>query len=727
MKRAELLRSPAFRWGSSSLVAGGLIGWAVTADLFRDAGGAPTGLVCFPVSVAAACMLLGVARSTRWQRPAAWLSVLLVGQAAALQLVAAGPAVGYQHYRTLAEVLDWPGVLFLAIVVLQAIGVSAGIAVHRAELRRAVARLLESWQWALVVSVFVLTSATLSLSLVAYGGELLFATAIQTVNVATVVLVVASVPYDRLAATPAAPDDVSGLDPVAGFAAGAVVLVAALLAVLSYQRHPHVPDEVAYLYHARTFASGALTLPAPPDPDAFHLNLMDFDGDRWFAPTPPGWPLALALGVLLGVPWLVNPVLAGVNVLGISVLVRELYDRRTARWVVLLSACSPWFVFMAMNFMPHTFALTCALGAGIGVARTQRTGRLRWVVFGGASLGVLSWIRPLEALALAVLLGLWALGCGGRRLELPNLATFVLTTLVVGAVVLPYNAHLTGDPLYAPIMAYTDSIYGVGTNAIGFGPQRGLGWIGLDPLPGHGLLDVLINANVNLYAVNIELLGWPTGSLLLLALFVVSGAARRRTDRAMIAVVFGIVGIHSLYWFSGGPDFGARYWYLIIVPCLLLTVRGMTWLPGALPARLGDPTTRRLASAAAVACLCGVTVVNYFPWRAIDKYLHYRGMRPDVRYLEERYDFGRSVVLVRGRRHPDYASAAIYNPLDLFADAPIYVFWDRDPDAATSVLELYEDRPIWVIEGPSVTDDGFEVAAGPLGPEEFAELSLPRR
>jgi len=735
-----------FRSGSSAVVAGGLLAWAITSDLFRDAEGLLTGRVCFPVAVAAACMLLGTARSTRWQRAACWLCVLVVGQAAALQLVAAGPAVGYQHYETFSEMMGWPSGLFLVVVGLQGIAVTFAIAGRAAELRPALSGLLAAWQWVLVAGVFVSTSAVPSLSLVTYGGELLFAAAVQAVNLATVILVVVSLPYDRLEGTavggwfPPGPGDsgtaadgdrraqtgAAGFDRVAGICAAAVVVVAALLALVSYQQHPHVPDEVAYLYHARTFAAGALTLPAPPDPDAFHLNLMDYEGDRWFAPTPPGWPLALALGVLVGVPWLVNPVLGGLNVLLIWVLIRDLYDGATARWVVVLAACSPWFVFMAMNFMPHTFALTCALGAGIGLGRVQRTGKPSWAIAAGLSLGVLSWIRPLEALALAVLLGLWALGWGGRRLRAPALAGFVLAALAVGALVLPYNRHLTGDPLYAPIMAYTDEVYGAGTNAVGFGPERGLGWIGLDPLPGHGLLDVLLNANVNLFAVNTELLGWPTGSLLLLTVFVLSGALRR-SDRLMVAVALGIVGIHSLYWFSGGPDFGARYWYLIIVPCLVLTVRGMAWLPGALPGSLGDPGSRRLAAAAAVVCLCGSALVNYFPWRAIDKYLHYRGMRPDVRYLAERHDFGRSVVLVRGRRHPDYASAAIYNPLDLFADAPIYVFWDRDPRAAERVLELYDDRPIWVIEGPTVTDDGFEVAAGPLAHEELSGLSLPAR
>jgi hypothetical protein len=106
-------------------------------------------------------------------------------------------------------------------------------------------------------------------------------------------------------------------------------------------------------------------------------------------------------------------------------------------------------------------------------------------------------------------------------------------------------------------------------------------------------------------------------------------------------------------------------------------------------------------------------LATFFPWRAVDKYLHYRNMRPDVRRLAESHDFGRSLVLVRGRRHPDYASAAIYNPLDFRADAPIYA-WDRNADVRRRVLEAYSDRPVWVIDGPTQTGSGFRIVRGPV-------------
>jgi hypothetical protein len=117
----------------------------------------------------------------------------------------------------------------------------------------------------------------------------------------------------------------------------------------------------------------------------------------------------------------------------------------------------------------------------------------------------------------------------------------------------------------------------------------------------------------------------------------------------------------------------------------------------------------------AVLALCLMTVVNYIPWRAIDKYHHYLGMRPDIRNLAGQRGFGRSLVLIRGDEHPDYASAAFYNPVDLRADSPIYA-WDCDKEVRRELLQIYPDRPVWIVEGPTVTGRGFKVVSGPISP-----------
>ena len=233
----------------------------------------------------------------------------------------------------------------------------------------------------------------------------------------------------------------------------------------------------------------------------------------------------------------------------------------------------------------------------------------------------------------------------------------------------------------------------------------------LDPYPGHSPRDAVVNANLNFFSVNVEIYGWSTGSLLFVALLLF-GRGARSIDFAMVFTIVAVIGALSFYWFSGGPDFGARYWYLTIVPLAALSARGIEFLKEVLERAgpKGAPDGARLHLA--VVILCGLTLVNYLPWRAIDKYFHYLGMRPDIGRLGEEYDFRESLVFVRGDRFPDYMAAALYNPIDLSSASPLFV-WDRGPALRARLLEAYPKRRVWVVNGPTITGRGFQVVQRP--------------
>lgn len=668
---------------------------------------------------------------SKW-RPIGWALLALLGQIVALRMIEAGPSIRYQHYRTLPRLISEQP-LWLAFMVLQTGVVLWGLTTYGRQIWAWLKQRFKLWQLFGLALVVLLPSAAVSRDVRVYLWELPFAAFVQLLSLGNLLLAVLTLPGSVLArwqarlqrwfgALEPAPDgsvrDARGVDRLALWGALWVTVIAAALSFFSYQRHPHIPDEVVYLYHARYLAEGKLTLPLPPVPEAFDVDLMNYEADRWFCPVPPGWPLALALGVLLGVSWLINPVLAGVNVVLAFLLVRELYDRRTARLAVLLLCISPWHVFMAMNYMTHTFTFTCMLAAALALQWSRRTGRGSWAWLSGIATGAVTLIRPLEGFVFGLLIGLWSIGVGGKRLKFSGLAAFALGGLMMGAAVMPYNKYLTGSPTKFPLMAYADKYYGPNSNSLGFGPDRGWGWQ-LDPFPGHGLPDALVNSNLNAFSLNIELFGWGTGSLLFIALLLFAGGWRR-PDGLMLAIIVAIFTAHIFYWYSGGPDFGARYWYMMLLPCVVLTARGIQWLEQH---TRDDGHNASVASGRVLAFVLlasAITVSVYFPWRARDKYYHYLFMRPDVRVLAQQHQFGRSLVLIRGERHPDYASAVIYNPLDWQANAPIYA-WDRDPAIRAKVLAAYADRPVWILAGPSVTGAGFQVVAGPTPARELLQ------
>jgi hypothetical protein len=669
--------------------------------------------------------------------------LLVAGQGASLSLIAAGNLVGYQHlWFVSGGRASW---VAIAVVTLQAVFVVRALAPRWPAVMAWIRNRLGGRIAVALLLALLLSAATVWRDPRLYALELLAAFVIQLIALGNAVVLgwafADHLSHARVGRFDASDQPDEGdvpprfLEPFAVGAALWVTALAAVLAVASYQRHPHVPDELVYLLQARYLAEGVLTLPVPPAPLAFNIDLMHYEATRWYSPVPPGWPFMLAIGAWAGVPWLVNPVLGGLNVLLAHAVLVAMHDRRTARLATLMLAVSPWFVFMAMNFMTHQSTLFFALLGALSVARLraarmsghEHSARTLLTVFGGGlAIGGASLVRPLEGLATALLLGVWslpprwweALRPGRLRQLVPSIA-LALGTIASGLLVRPYNAFLTGDPSYFPIMAYIDKYYAPGSNDLGFGSNRGLGWPGLDPFPGHGAIDVVVNANLNITAINPELLGWATGSLLPIVLLV--GLRRmRRTDWWHVAVVLTIIGIHSFYWFSGGPDFGARYWFLIVVSCALLAARGVEEVAASLDEGSGTDAAyapRARPALYSAFALSAAALLTFFPWRAVDKYHHYRNMRPEVPRLAQAHGFGRSLVFVRGRRHPDYASAAAYNPLDLTADVPLYA-WDVSPEAREQALRVYADRPVWILDGPTRTGNGYRVVAGPLSAEE---------
>lgn len=645
------------------------------------------------------------ASKARWSGFVFWVALEILGQAATLRAIDAGTRLHFQHLRLLEA-----GPLILLCIALQTACVIPAIWKVLPQISHWIRQHFRWWQIAGIGGVMVLTSAAPSAQAPAYLLEIAFVSLLQGIHLANLILVARAFPAEHLDSlrtmfekhfAGSKEANCPRLDRFAIYACLWVTVISILLNIFSYQKHPHVTDEVVYYLQARFLANGSITLPAPPVPEAFEVNLMEVKGDRWYPAPPAGWPAVLSLGMKLGVPWLVNPVLSGINVLLIYLLIHGLYDRGVARLSVLFLCTSPWYLCMGMNMMTHMLTLTCALIAALSLVQARNTGRIFWCLPAGMAIGYTSLIRPLDGLIIGIMLGVWAIGIGGRRLRWSALLLLVLTSAATGALVFPYNKHLTGNARLYPINEYNDLRSGKNANAYGFGPDRGMGWE-IDPFPGHGPVDGMVNALLNGASINAELLGWSTGSILLAAFLIFSAAKiRTKSDWLMLGVIGFVFVFYFFYYFSGGPDFGARYWFLMIVPLIALTSRGMLVLMD----RCGTAGYR---VPVAVLILCSLSILNYVPWRATDKYYHYLGMRPDILSLSKQNHFGNGIVLIRGKSFPDYASASVYNPLDLTVSEPIYV-WDRDPESRNKVLHHYAGRNVWLVDGPSITGDGYRV------------------
>jgi hypothetical protein len=672
--------------------------------------------------MALAVIYLAIGKRLGTPRAGAWAALAILGQASALALIKAGPLVGYQHYITAHEAIRRQPVplgvatIVIGIVLLGLVRQRRGVAAWF----RARSRL---WQVVFSILFGCLLAAAPSADKAGWARELAFAAAVQLAALMCVVFAVSQLPADWCARVDRwiarqleLPATRPRLDGFAWLLAAFVTAVASVLCLTSYQAIPHIPDEIAYLLQARHYAAGLPWMPAPPVPAAFNTFLMEVSNGRWYSIFPPGWPVVLAIGVKVGVPWLVNPVLGGVCVLVTYLLAQELADRATARVTAFLLAVSPWHLFMAMSFMSHVLSLVLALLTAWGTARAWRTGSWAAAFVAGLALGMLGMSRPLEGVALGLLAGPPLLAAAFRRGHVGALGAGTLGAAITGAIGLAYNKVITGSPWVFPAVPFFEREYGVARYDIGFGPSKGLGWTGLDPYPGHGLLDIVINAVLNGFMVNIDLFGWACGSVAIVMLGFLR--ADRTVERLMALAIVVIVSLHSAYWFAGGPDLGARYWYLIIVPCTVLAGRALASIETRHPVMPGARTM------VGTGVLCLAAVLVYVPWRAADKYPNYRSIRTDFVKLKDDPVYRDALILVSGRRHPEWAAAAFANELHIGASqAPVFA-WDRDRATRQAVLNAFPTRPVWLMKGPSETG-GFQILRGPIAPAERAVLQQP--
>lgn len=669
--------------------------------------------ICFPIAVSIGILTVFGFAGTRWRRFSRWTALGLIGQAASLQIINAGNLIHFQNYETFADQINKNGA-FLLILILQGVIVLNGFKKNRVFIKK---WLFENFRIRQIVCIGVflfLSGAAVTPDLAVYGSSLLFAAIIQSINLANIMLIALSVPENplekfrlRLESFFAGKIKISSVSfekfPV--LAAAWIFLISAFLNVFVYERQAHVPDETQYLFQAKYLAAGQLTVNAPPVPEAFALYMIPERENQWFGIFSPAFPAMLAAGEKLNVIWLVNPVLAAGCVIIAYIFFRELYSKKFAAIAVFLLVCSPWFIFMAMSFMSHIFTLFGSLAAAVFLLKAFKKPNGIYIFAAGLMIGIVSLTRPLDGAVIAILLIFWTiLQSVSIKTKILNSTVLTAGVLAAASLIFPYNRAVTGDALLLPMDFYYDKYFGKGVMSLGFGENRGLGWE-LDAFPGHSPLEAVLNASLNIFSVNIELFGWATGSLFLCVAFIFGGNNKKRDVWALVSLAV-IVFAYSFYWYHGGPDFGARYWFLAIIPLVALTVRGLEFLSLTFEAGGKKQFNSRLVFAAGVLSL--MSLVNYLPWRALDKYHNYLGIRPDIAAFAKSADLKNSLILIRGAESPDYQAAWIHNPLDFQADAPVFAR-DKNAEIRKKLLEKYAARKVWILNGPTVTGNGYEV------------------
>jgi hypothetical protein len=367
----------------------------------------------------------------------------------------------------------------------------------------------------------------------------------------------------------------------------AIVFVAAnLVSWLVFNHIPHVQDTVAQIFQARLFAQGKLFAQSVPYAQFFDIPQIINNG-QWYSQYPFGHPLFLMLGVLIGAPWIINPLLGALTVVVIYYVGREVYDEATARIGTVLATLSPYLLFMSSEFMSHSSALLMAALFLLCYARAMRTSqpgipsaagtkpdaaRIGPAILAGLCMGMVVNVRPFTGLLLVLP---FALDAGyrvlrDRRRYGREVAVMIGAGAVVVAMLLLYNYFTSGGPFRFGYVVK----WGPG-HEIGFGHS---GWG--EP---YTLARALVGNTGELYALNRYLFEFPIPSLIFIVLLF-AAMTRNRWDWLLLGTAAALTVGYFFYWWHS-ILFGPRWQYEALPGLVLLTARGLRAIPGLLETR----------------------------------------------------------------------------------------------------------------------------------------------
>jgi len=282
--------------------------------------------------------------------------------------------------------------------------------------------------------------------------------------------------------------------------------------------------------------------PPPPDPALFATFHVLVKNGRMFSPYQPAWPALLVPFRALRAEWLANPLL---TVLFGTVLVgayrRLALSPAVQKPALALVLLTPFTVFLGGSLFPQT--MTCALVAGIVWAQLVDDVHPRsWrKLLTGALFGILLLTRC-EVFAIVALVYAVDRLVIRRYKAIPDGLLIALGVLPFAVCLAFYNDAITGNPLQLTANWASSGIVEAS------GPELGRGLSFLQP----GLFNLYWLGSLAQFG------GLP---VLVLAAIALPVKIRQRTCRFYDFLLPAAVVFYSFVPFTGGHQYGPRYWF----------------------------------------------------------------------------------------------------------------------------------------------------------------------
>jgi hypothetical protein len=465
---------------------------------------------------------------------------------------------------------------------------------------------------------------------------------------------------------------------------------------------PSIHDEFSYLLMSDTFAHGRLA--NPPHPlwisfETFHVN--------WF-PTyssmyPPAQGIALALGQILGNPWL-GVLLSDAAMCGTILWMLQAW--LPARWALLGAALVALKLGIASYWMNSYWGgAVAAIGGALvlgALARIVKRARARDAILLGLGIAILANSRPYEGFLFcvpaAVWLFWWLIGktksMDTTRAKVTKVAAPLTIILISTATCMGYyNLRLTGNPLLMPHVLNTRTYHSAplflwehAREEMHYRNQQFEDFYnGWERENYHtNRADALRVTWEKLFRGGVTYF-WPG---LLLALPAVPFALRDRKMRMpLVIVAVGTIGVFVVIWSA------AHYAAPITCATFMLIVQAIRHLRTM---RFSARPIGRALSRAIVLALILDTGINVA--RGIcDPLLWPCEGDPSRAAIAEKLDHtpGKHLIMVRYTEDHNIHDDWVYNGAEI---DNAKVLWARelDPQQNAKLLAYFKDRKVWL-------------------------------
>jgi hypothetical protein len=424
---------------------------------------------------------------------------------------------------------------------------------------------------------------------------------------------------------------------------------AVLIGTLIFQNFPLTGDEWSYFLQAQIFSRGRLQVDSPTHPRFFDVWAMVNNG-KFYAWAPPGWPFLLTPGMVLGVPWLVNPAAGALTLLIVYRLGQLVYNRVVSVLALVFMLFSPFFLLHSASYFAHPSSLLFITLFVFFYAKGIESQASRAFLLTGLCGSMSFLIRPFDQVAVGSPLGAYLLVLVWRReVAVRQVVWFGISHALGVLLMLAYNYVQTGNPLTIG--------YHVGYDGTLFDPYLG----GRQFIPEYFL----------------HLLIWtfPFVPLLVLLYSIWPGAKQTRslTEQRWDALLL-LIFLSNVFWYAFVPfhywvGYGPRYYYGSFFAVALLGARGMVALLGGLSPRWTSRERQGLAAVALGTCLT-LSVVWLFPIKLAEAHAYIEARRALYRMVEQE-KLQNAVIFIRAvsedslpwnltRNTPDFQGSVLY-------------------------------------------------------------------